>query len=325
MTFVFIIAIVVIVIGVGITIWGFSSGTGGAVIGGILLALFLGGGLIFWSTWWTNSVGEAKVMVNSADRQVIGTIEEPGYGFKAPWTDFVEFDLFSQELVYAGDDKGAPQYTGGTVNGREITVNVGGVSGGSTQGQSDMTFRYSLDADKIEDIYAEFRGGQAQFTEQAITRTALSIARTIPAQYSAVEFRGVKRDEAALKIQDALNEKLKPYGVEFTSVTIQDVRYKPEVEAALTRIEEANQAAQTAEANQRTKEVENETLIATAKAEAEANRILSESLTPEIISQRRLEAELEAVQSRSKAIIEASKNGTVIVDGSDGSILLPAK
>ncbi|WNN95077.1 band-7-like membrane protein [Microbacterium phage Magritte] len=314
MTFIFIIGILVVLIGLGITFWGFAEKILGAIVGGILLALFVGGGLIFWSTWWTNGVGEAKVMVNSADRQVIGTIEEPGYGFKAPWTDFVEFDLFSQELVYAGNSDGAPQYTGGTVNGQEITVNVGGVNGGSTQGRVDMTFRYSLDADKIKDIYSEFRGGQTQFTEQAITRIVLDTARQTPAEYSAVEFRGVKRGEAALKIQDILNEKLKPYGVEFSAVTIQDVRYSEQVEAALTKIEEANQEAETAEANQRTQAVKNETKIAQAQAEADANRLLTESLTPEVIEMKRIEA-----------IVEAAKNGNLIIDGSDGSVLLPAK
>lgn len=314
MTFVFILGILAVLIGIGIVIWGFRAQLISAILGGVAIALIIGGGLIFWSTWWTNGVGEAKVMVNSADRQVIGTIEEPGWGFKAPWFEFVEFDLFSQELLYAGNDKGAPQYAGGTVNGQEITVNVGGVNGGSTQGRVDMTFRYSIDADNIKAIYGEFRGGQTQFTEQAITRTALSIARSVPSDYSAVEFRGTKRDEAALKIQDLLNEKMKDYGVEFSAVTIQDVRYSEQVEAALTKIEEANQEAETAEANQRTQAVKNETKIAQAQAEADANRLLTESLTPEVIEMKRIEA-----------IVEAAKNGNLVIDGSDGSVLLPAK
>lgn len=305
----FILAIVLFVIALGILIYGFSQGVFGAIITGFIVAL-VGVVLMFLATWWSNGVGEAKVMVNSVDRTVVGTIEEAGSGFKPAWVDFVDFDLFSQELVFAGGDGGAPSYTGGTVNGREITVSVGGVSGGSTQAQVDMTFVYSMDADKIKDIYQEFRS-QERFTEQIVSRQVLSISRQIPAEYSAIEFRGAKRGEAETKIQKALNKKLAKYGVEFSAVTIQDVRFSEDVEKALTKIEEANQAAQTAEAQQRTKEVENETLIAAAKAEAEANRILSESLTPEVVEIRKLEA-----------LVEVSKNGDLIVDGGSGGILL---
>jgi len=313
MSLVFILGILAILVGLAVTVWGFRAEIVGAVIGGILVALLVGGGLIFWATFWANGVGEAKVQVNSVDRQIVGTIEEPGSGFKAPWNDFVDFDLFSQELVFAGTDGGAPSYTGGTVNGQQITVSVGGVSGGSTQAQVDMTFVYSINADAVEEIYREYRS-QERFTEQVVSRQVLSTARQIPAEYAAIEFRGSKRGEAENKILEALNEKLGKYGVEFSAVTIQDVRFSEDVEKSLTAIEQANQKAQEAEANQRTKEVENETLIATAQAEADANRILSESLTPQVVEIRRLEA-----------LERAAKDGNLIIDGSDGSILLPAK
>lgn len=312
MTFLFIVGILLILIALGTVFWGFHAGVVGGIIGGILLAL-VGAGLIFWSMFWANGVGEAKVKINSVDRQVVGTIEEPGSGLKAPWEEFVDFDLFSQELVYAGADGAAPSYSGGTVNGREITVSVGGVSGGSTQAQVDMTFVYSLNADAVEEIYSEFRS-QERFTEQIVSRQVLSISRQIPAEYSAIEFRGAKRGEAETKIMDALNKKLGDYGVNFSAVTIQDVRFSKDVETSLTAIEQANQKAQEAEAAQRTKAVENETLIASATAEAEANKILSESLTPQVIEIRRLEA-LEKV----------AKSDNLIIDGGDGSILLPAK
>lgn len=244
----------------------------------------------------------------STDSQV-GTIEQPGSGFKPAWVDFVDFDLFSQELTYAGGDT-APSYTGGSVSGREITVSVGGVSGGSTQANVDMTFVYSLNADNVADIYTEFKS-QERFTEQVVAKQVLSISRQIPAEYSAIEFRGAKRGEVETKIQEALNDRLGKYGVEFSFVTIQNVRFSEDVEAALTAIEQANQATEKAEAEQRTKAVENQTKIDAAVAEAEANRVLSESLTPEVVEIRRLEA-----------LVEVSKNGDLIVDGGSGGVLL---
>lgn len=311
--FLFILAIILAVIAViGIAVAVFSEDLR---FGAIITTAFMVVGAavsMFFATFYANGVGEAKVLVNSVDRTVVGTVEDPGSGFRAPWTDFVEFDLFSQELVFAGDDAGAPSYSGGTVNGREITVSVGGVSGGSTQAQVDMTFVYSIDADAIEGIYSEYRS-QERFTEQIVTRQVLSISRQVPSEYSAIEFRGSKRGEAETLILDTLNEKLGKYGVEFSAVTIQDVRFSEDVEKSLTAIEQANQKAQEAEANQRTKEVENETLIAAAQAEADANRILSESLSAAVLQQRYLDTLSKLAAEGNLVVVPDGFNGLVNV------------
>lgn len=282
----------------------------------ILAAIFF-----FFATFYQNGVGEAKVTVNSVNKTITGTVETPGSGFKSPLDDFVDFDLFSQQLTFAGGGENTPSYAGGTVNGAEITANVGGVDGGSTRAQIDLVATYSLSTDNIKDIYSEFRS-QERFTEQIVSKQLLSIARQVPAQYTAIDFRGTQRGEAEEAIREQLNEKLAKYGVEFTTVTIQDVRYSEKVEAALTQIEEANQAAQTAEANQRTKEVEAETArieatgkanaeIEKARGEAEANRLLNESLTPQLVELRKAEL-----------LVEASKSGGYIIDNGDGDLLL---
>ncbi len=287
--------------------------TAGLVVVGLLL--------LFFATFYQNGVGEAKVVVNSIDKTVVNTIETPGSGFKSPVDDFVEFDLFSQQLTFAGGGDGGPSYTGGSVSGNEITVNVGGVDGGSTRANIDLTATYSLDAKEIEKIYSEFRS-QERFTEQVVQKQVLSIARQIPANYSAVEFRGTQRGAAEEAIRTKLNERLKEYGVEFTTVTIQDVRYPESVETALTQIEEANQNAQKAEADKRTAEVNAEKAlieaqgranaqIEQARGESEANRLLSQSLTPEVVELRRIEA-----------LAKAAESGKLIIDGGDGNLLL---
>lgn len=317
----FIIGLILGLVGLIAGIVGLRTGYLVPILGGFG-ALILGGVLIFMSTFSPTSDGEAKVLVNSVDRTVVGTIETPGANYHAPWVDSIEFDLFSQELVYAGGNGGeAPSYSGGTVSGREITVSVGGVSGGSTKANIDAAFVYSIDPSSIKDIYKEFRS-QERFTKQVIEKTVLSVARQIPSGYTAIEFRGAERGNAEQAIMDMLNDRLGKYGVEFSQVTIQDARYPDTVEAALSAIEEANQKAQQAEADQRTKSVEAETKlvvaegqaaadIAKAQGEAEANRILTESLTPQVLEQRKIEA-----------LLKAAESGSLIIDGSGAGVLL---
>lgn len=322
--FLFVIGLIGVIAGLIALFVGIKNKFFVPVIAGLVVAV-LGGGALFASTFYSNGVGEAKVLVNSVSRGVNGTIESPGSSFKSPLDDFVEFDLFSQQLTFAGGGDGStPSYTGGTVNGAEITVNVGGEGGGSTRANIDVAATYSLGTSNIVDIYEQFRS-QELFTEQIITKQLLSVARQVPSEYSAIDFRGGSRGEAEAKIREQLNERLAEYGVEFTTLTIQDVRYSPEVETALTQIEQANQAAQTAEANQRTKQVEAETAlieaqgraqaeIAQADGEAEANRRLAASLTPEVLEQRRIEA-----------LYKAAESGKLIVSGDSPLLQVPAQ
>jgi len=292
----------------------------GSIVAGVILGL-IGVLFLFFSSFYQNGVGEAKVLVNAVDRQVEGSIVEPSAGFRSPLQDFVEFDTLSQELLYAGGQDGAPSYTGGTVNGKEVTVSVGGVNGGSTQANVDISITYSVDPGKIEDIYKQYRS-QERFTKQVVEKTVLSVIRSVPTQYTATEFRGAKKNAAADEILKQANDKLEVLGVQVDFVNIQDVRYPKAVEAALTAIEEANQNAQKAEADKRTAQVNAEKAliiaqgdaaarIEAARGEAEANRLLTESLTPQVLEQRKIDA-----------LTVAAENGNLIIDGSGAGILL---
>ena len=93
-----------------------------------------------------------------------------------------------------------------------------------------------------------------------------------------------------MTIQTRVNEKLKDYGVELDFVNIQAPRFPDNVEQALNDVEAANQAAAKAEAEQRQALVEAETKRIEAQGIADANAILAQSLTPEVLQQRYIEA-----------------------------------
>lgn len=311
--FLFIVSLIAaLVVLIAILVAVFSEDLRVGAIFTTIIAIIIGGIALFFATFYANGVGEAKVQVNSIDRTVIGTIEEPGSGFRAPWVDFVEFDLFSQELVYAGKSDQAPSYTGGSVNGAEVTVSVGGATGGSTQGNADIAVTYSLDATAVADIYGSYRT-QERFTKQVVEKTILSVIRSVPSQYSATEFRGSKRAEAAEKIAAALAEKLKPLGVEVDFVNIQDVRYPEEVEAALKDVEVANQKQQKAEAELRAATTAAQQKVVEAQAEADANAVLAASLTEPVLAQRYLDTLAALGKGGNLVVVPEGFNGLVNV------------
>lgn len=260
-------------------------GNGGviAIVGGFVGLIGAALLLLFGSVIVSNGVGEAKVYTNP-DGTIAFTQTTPGFQSKAPWQDYADFDLFSQEVLYASTyDGGTPAYAGGTVSGAEVTVSVGGVNGGSTQANLDISVTYSLDADEAEDIYTKYKS-QERFTKQIIEKTILATIRQIPSAYTAVEFRGDKRGEAADRILAALNDKLNQYGVTVDFVNLQDIRYPENVEQSLADVEAANQQALKAEADLRAAEVKAQQKVVEAQATADANAILDASLTPNVLT-----------------------------------------
>lgn len=235
------------------------------------------------STVYTQGVGEAKVIIN-VDGTIAGEKLDPGFGVKAPWQSFVDYDLFSQELLYAGGDT-PPSYSGGQVTGKEITVTVKGINGGSTQGNVDTSIVYSIDSSKVTALYEDYRN-QERFTKQIVEKTVLTTVRDISPNYTAIEFRGDKRADATDNILKALNEKLNKLGVTVDFVSLQDVRYSPEVEEALKQVEVANQNVLKQEAELRATEISAQQKVVQAQAEADANSILNQSLTDQILQQR---------------------------------------
>lgn len=252
----------------------------GISAGAVAIALVIGG----FSTIYTQGVGEAKVILN-VDGTIAGEKLEPGFGVKAPWQSLVDYDLFSQEILYAGAPGNAPSYSGGTVTGAEITTTVKGVNGGSTQANVDISVTYSIDAEKVTELYNKYKN-QERFTKQVIDKTILTVIRQVPSEYTAIEFRGDKRAEAADSMLTALNAKLNPLGVRVDFVNLQDIRYSTEVEEALKQVEVANQNVLKQEAELRATEISAQQKVVQAQAEADANTILNQSLTDQILQQR---------------------------------------
>lgn len=248
---------------------------------------------------YSQSVGQAKVLIN-AGGTIAGQDSTPGFAAKAPWQKVSTWDLFSQSVVYAGNSKdGTPEYTGGQINGYEITSSVAG----GAQTNFDLSVTYNLDGAAVGDLYRKFRT-QERFTKQVVEPQILAVVRDVPTAYRPVDFRGEKRGEATIRMTDDLNDALDQYGITVTLVNLQNIRFTDEVEASIKNVEVAQQKEAEAEANLRATQVSAQAKVVEAQAEADANAILSQSLTPQVLQQRYIDA--------------IAKAGTVIVTG-DGA------
>lgn len=277
------------------------------VLGAFALVTLIGASI------YTQSVGQAKVIVNWGGA-IAGQDTTPGLGFKAPWQHTVSFDLFSQTLTYAGQKDKAPDYTGGKVNGQEVTAYVSG----GTSADMDIVITYNLDAQHVTSLYKQFRS-QERFTSQIVNPKVLDEIRRVPPAYQPIPFRGEDKAEATDKIRAAIQQALAGYGVDVTQVTIQDVRYPDDVESSIKAVQVAQQKQAENEALQRAATVEAQTkviqaegdanaVVAKAKGDSAANDLLTKSLTPQVLQQHYIDA--------------INKAGTVVVTGGGTTPLL---
>ncbi len=199
----------------------------------------------------------------------------------------------------------------------------------------DMTFTYRYDADRVADTFTRFKGQSGKDVKNSFIKpNIMSWTKEVTAKYSVIDLLGDKRATLNSELTDYLKQKFEPYGIVIESVSLinidpdeetrsavqkkvnaqQDlelakieqqtanVNAEKEKEVAITR---ANQEKETAQINAEAKLIE-------AQAQADANRLISQSLTPELIRQQmydKWDGKLPTVQ--------AGNDSSVIVDTSD--------
>ncbi len=258
-----------------------------------------------FSAVYYQGVGTAKIQV--AFGQPVAVTAEPGLHLKAPWARLVTWDLFSRDVLFAGEAGSAPTYANGEITGATITASV---ARGTTV-TFDLQATYQIDATSAEatvlSLYRNYRD-QDRFTRQVITPQILSTARKVPTTYQPIEFRGEGRAKAESQIQTELEDRLAEFGISFVvAPTIQNIAFPANVEESINRVEEAQQKEAQAQAELRAAEVAAQTQVAQAEAEAKANKLLEESLTPNVLESKRLDTLRE---------IGAAGNMVIVPEGS---------
>lgn len=199
----------------------------------------------------------------------------------------------------------------------------------------DMTFTYRYDADRVADTFTRFKGQSGKDVKNSFIKpNIMSWTKEVTAKYSVIDLLGDKRATLNSELTDYLKQKFEPYGIVIESVSLINIDPDEETRSAvqkkvnaqqdleLAKIEQqtanvnaekekevaitkANQEKETAQINAEAKLIE-------AQAQADANRLISQSLTPELIRQQmydKWDGKLPTVQT--------GNDSSVIVDTSD--------
>lgn len=249
----------------------------------IALGLAIVGAIfLIFSSIYTQDAGEAKVL-RSFSGSLVGQSTTPGLHLKAPWVSAVSFDTRNNVVTYVGSG-GDGDHSGGNASGAQITFqDREGVTG-----NADIVIRYSINPDAVLDIYRDYQT-QENFVSRAIQNDIRSTVRNIPAKYSTIEVFN-NRQSIGTEILTALEERWSASGIIVEEVSLQEIRYSDEVKARFDEAQASRIAESKAQAEQEVARVTAETKVIEAQGIADSNNILTQSLSPEVLSQRYIDA-----------------------------------
>jgi regulator of protease activity HflC (stomatin/prohibitin superfamily) len=249
------------------------------VIGGLVVLLTIP------SMFTYINPGSVGIVIHKLGGGVDRTPLSQGLHFRNPVTTGIEeYPVYMQTLVLTRGN------TEGSVQNDEINVN-------SVEGQPvslDVSLSFELDPSKTPALYTTFRTDiehiQHGYVKQSIRQALQEVLGSEPI----ADMLGPKKAEVVSRTQRLIATRLAQYGFIVKQFTINEVRAPAEVMAAINTKNVMQQQALTAQ-NELQKNMYNaqgdsirasgraKAILAEAQAQAQANQLLSQSITPTLV------------------------------------------
>lgn len=269
----------------------------------IIIAVFAG--IYTWASFAHVGQGEVGVVYtlkNGVQKEVL----PPGNHFVGPTAEVKTFPISQQQLVLSNNpaDYNSKEHQDWHVDAP--------ADGGMVK--MNLTINYNFVSDRVVDLYTKFNGmdGEA-IVEGMVQNSIIAYIKEVTPQFSVMDIYSSKRSEVSQAITEYLNKKLNDeYGINIASALVIDVQLDETLQAKIQAKEQAKQDAEKAELDKQTAQAqaevdkvnaetakqiaitkaegEAEVQRIEAEAEANANRMISDSITPELIQMKEAEA-----------------------------------
>ena len=261
---------------------------------GVLPLVFLGIlAIIFISkSTVTIEAGEAGVLWKRFAGGVVTDKPALGEGFHlvAPWNEVIVYEVRQQEL----------------------TEKMKVLSSNGLDIQLEATAWYQPKFDKLGLLHQT--KGQ-NYLDRVLKPAIRSATRSVVGRYTPEQIYSSKRDIIQEEIFDETIKIVDDQYIQLNDVLVRDVTLPPAIKDAIERKLDQEQQSLEYEFRLITAQKEAEKQIIEAKGKADANKILSASLTDKILKDKGIEATLKLSQSPNSKIV-------VIGSGSDGMPLI---
>ena len=269
-------------------------------IGAILLALVLGliGAVICLERVPAGYVGVVYNMNGGVDGEVL----TQGWHLVSPTKKVTTYSIGIEQSYLTSDEKGDSKedesFSIPTSDGKTVRVN--------------LEFSYRFDEARVAQTFVTFKGKSGETIKDTFIKPkVIAWTQEVSANYPVTDIFGDKRTAINAELDTYLKEKFDQYGIVIDTVNFTDISVDSETAAAIQKkvtaqqeLELANIEAQTAkiqaEKDKQVAEIAAEQAIVEAnaaaevvrieaEAEANANKVIAASLTPELIEKLKYE------------------------------------
>lgn len=169
----------------------------------------------------------------------------------------------------------------------------------------DFEMSYSFDSEKVPNIFSRYRGMSGDdIINNVIRGKVKTYTNEVTSQFTVLEAHMEKKGELNRILTEHLRNMLADFGVEVESATLSRTTASAEVEASITKrtttaqeLEAEKQKQEKVALEAETKRIqaqgEADALLIKAQAEAEANKLLEESISDNLIRMKEAEARME--------------------------------
>lgn len=270
----------------------------GAVILALVMILGIVGAVICLEKVPAGYVGVVYNMNGGVDGEVL----TQGWHLVSPTKKVTTYSIGIEQSYLTSENKGdSPDddsFNIPTSDGKTVRVN--------------LEFSYRFDEERVAETFVMFKGKSGESIKDTFIKPKIiAWTQEVSANYPVTDIFGDKRTQINAELDVYLREKFDQYGIIIDTVNFTDISVDAETAAAIQKkvtaqqeLELANIEAQTAMVNaNKEKEVaqvaaekaiveanaEAEVIRIAAEAEAEANRQIAASLTPELIEKIKYE------------------------------------
>lgn len=243
----------------------------------------------------TERVSGGNVGVVYSTKGVEETTLTQGWHLMSPFKHIKQFPISQQQIVFSNDpadynEKEHPDWSiDAPADGGMVKIN--------------LTVNYNFIPDSVVDLYKRFNGMDGEdIVESRVQNSIIAYVKEVTPRFTVMDIYSDKKSEVNQAITEHLNDKLRSeYGINISSALIIDVELDAALQSKIQAKEQAKQDAEIAELDRKTAlaqaetnktvaESEADVKIIEAEAEARANRIVSESITENLLKKMEMEA-----------------------------------
>ena len=263
----------------------------GGIVTVFIIALLVIGGFMCTEKIPAGYVGVVYNMNGGVEDEVL----TQGWKFVSPTKKVTKYSIALEPSYMTADKQGDSE--------DDESFEIPTKEGASLE--TDVAFSYSYKLEEVPNTFARFRGQDGKAILKSFIKPKMQAwIKEITPEFSMMEIVSTKRGTVNAALTERLGERFRPYGIVIDNIALADVRPDDETARAITEKIQAQEALEKAKVNaekdkvdaNRDKEVAQinaekarieaqgkaDAKLIEANAEAEANKMIAESLTDKL-------------------------------------------